>query len=159
MRFLIEKLNNKNILIPNKEDNLDLYLEIENLLDDFKSKSRCIRDNCGLIACDLFYYIKEYGYNPNIVRGEFKTDNLNLLDRYDLTKEQLNKYKTIYNNFDNKNIIEFIKKNYPEELENYYYLPHTWIELDGLIIDPSYKMFLKGMDSQISKNNYIKERG
>lgn len=159
MRFLIEKLSNKDIIVPNKEDNIDLYLEIEYLLDDFKSNKRCIRDNCGPISWDLFSYLTEYGHSPKVVRGEFKTDNLNLLDKYDLTKEQLSKYKTLYDTFSNKNIVEFIKNNYPDELKDYYYLPHTWIELDGLIIDPSYKMFLKGMDSQITKNNYIKQGG
>ena len=104
-------------------------------------------------------YLKRKGYEPKIIRGEFKTDNLNLLDKNDLTKEERSLYKALYSDkFTNEMIIEFIKDQIPDLINDFYYLPHTWIKLDGLILDPSYRMFNKGLDKPITKYNYIEGR-
>ena len=60
MKLIKENINNASVLIPNKEDNIELYNKLD--LSTFKSNIRCIRDNCGPIALDLYDYLKILGF-------------------------------------------------------------------------------------------------
>ena len=58
--------------------------------------------------------------------------------------------------FSNEQIINFIKSgNASESISDFYFLPHQWLEYDGLILDAASDMFNKAMESKISKHNYI----
>lgn len=157
MKFrLLEKINTKRIII-NPQDNPELANKLQPIIDTFETDIICRRDNCGPIMYELFLHLRENGVDVDedrdIKHGEFRTDNLNLLDRLDLTKEDRAKTKQQYGNLTNASIQQYVFKNL--DFEDYHKLPHYWIEYKGLIIDPTSKMFLKGMEGPITKKNYI----
>lgn len=151
-----------NYIVINPEDNPQVANQINSLIKDFKRTIPMKRDNCGIINWELHDYLVNKGLNKSdfkIVHGEFKTDNLNLLDKYDLTKDEQKLYRAVYSDkFTNEMIIEFIKDQIPDLLDDFYYLPHQWLEYKGLILDAATKMFNKGLEKPITKHNYIQNR-
>lgn len=157
MKFrVLESINTKRIIV-NPEDNPELAKQLQPILDQFTTDVICRRDNCGPIMWDLFDHLKlnDIDINPrsDIKHGKFRTDNLNLLDRLDLTKEQRLEAKQQYGDLTNASVQKYIYKNL--DWQDYYKLPHYWIEYKGLILDASNKMFLKGIQGPITKKNYI----
>lgn len=151
-----------NNIVINPDDNLEVANQINELVKDFKSNIPMRRDNCGVINWELHDHLVNKGLDKDelkMVSGEFKTDNLNLLDRRDLTRDERRLYKNLYSDtFTNETIIEFIKDQIPELLIDFYYLPHQWLEYKGLILDAATKMFNKGLEKPITKHNYIHNR-
>lgn len=150
-----------NSIIINPEDNIIEASKLNNLLRDYKRKIACKRDNCGFINSDLKEYLINKGIDRNdikVIRGSFKTDNLNLIDKFDLTKDQRRLLVSEYGDTSNSSIIKFLKKHYkPEYIDDFHILPHTFLKYKNLILDDASKMFLKGLDKPITKNNYIEE--
>jgi hypothetical protein len=149
-----------NDILINPEDNLELSNYISELLKDFTVNIPMRRDNCGPINWELYKHLVNKGLDKNKLKmtfGEFKTDNLNLINMRDLTKEERRLYKNLYSDkFTNEMIIEFIKDQMPDSLDDFHYLPHQWLEYDGIILDAASRMFNKGLIKPISKENYIK---
>lgn len=149
-----------NSIIVNKEDNRKLAEQIKPLLVGYKNRIPMKRDNCGPINWDLYDYLVSKGLDKDkllMKRGTFKTDNLSLIDKNDLTKEDRILYKECgFDVFSNEQIIDFIKGgNASESISDFYFLPHQWLEYEGLILDAASDMFNKAMESKISKRNYI----
>ena len=107
-----------NNIVINPEANLEVANQINELVKDFKSSIPMRRDNCGAINWDLYDHLVNKGLNKSdfkMVSGEFKTDNLNLLDRRDLTRDEQKLYTAVYSDkFINVMIIEFIKHQMPD---------------------------------------------
>jgi hypothetical protein len=162
MKLLIEKQQINNIII-NPEDNKKVADLLTNIIINFKRKAAMRRDNCGIINWELYEHLISNGIDKDkikIVRGEFKTDNLKLIDKRDLTPSERKHYRNVYSDiFTNEMIIQFIEDgNAGFSIEEFYYLPHQWLEYDNLILDAASDMFNKGMEGKITKHNYIENR-
>ena len=158
MKFLIEKINTHPCII-NPEDNRELADQLSVILTGYKRSIPLKRDNCGPINWDLFDYLNNRGFKCNIIHGKFKTDNLKLLDKNDLTKEQRKLFASQYSQYSNKNIVDFLKSNYQTSYVNSFYeLPHIFLKYKNLILDDAKDMFLNGMDNKITKINYSEEK-
>ena len=130
------------VYILNSYKNPQLANQLEILLSKFKSRIRCKRDNCGPIAWDLIDFLKSHGYeNAKIVKGTFEIDLLDYLDVDDFSKIELNEIKSQYGDLTLDSMKKWIINTSNLDLDSFYRIPHYWVEIDGLELDPSQKMF------------------
>ena len=176
--IISEKITGNDILIIGDDFEKD-NIGIKSVLNNYIDNTKLSRDNCGWISSNLREYINdliERGVLKNIdindiktIRGGFKVDNLNLSDKSDARyfgKKYLNVISKSddtdkENPYSSKNIKwffnTFLRNNYPDIFDDWCHIPHTYLKYKNTIIDPSYKMFLKGMDKpmNITKDNYL----
>jgi len=156
-KTLKESLSNINKYIINPNYNIELAREMSPYLDVFSNTTviKPLRDNCGPIAWDLYFFLLKNNFNNvKVVNGVFIIDNLNIIDKKDFTKEEQRKIVNQYGDLSSNSLIKYIKSNNLEE--EFKKINHYWVELDNLIIDAGIKMFYGSMDSDITYRNYKK---
>lgn len=146
------QINSKTDFIVNPEANKELADKLQAIIASYKNTVLMKRDNCLWINRNLKNYLEESGYKAELTGGYFIVDNLNIVDTEDL------KYLKCYNAYraSGKSIPEFVKDNNycGKELGWFTYVPHWWLELDGLIIDRAWLMFRKALEKPITSANY-----
>jgi len=146
---------------------LDSQPTLDELYDKFlaEEKEFCsVRDNCDQCAYELSQLFNDNGYQTRIVRGEFRFDNpVNLpLDLKDLYPKERKAFLAEYKGkVKRSNLSQTIfdyatREGFVEEL---YYMPHTWVEVDDIIFDPSVYQFMGAVEKDITEDNYrLRER-
>jgi hypothetical protein len=143
----------------------DSRSEIEILYEQYceENKETCsTRDCCGQCAYELVQLFEVNGIEAFRVQGQFKLDNpVQLpLDLNDLFKEEkkkfVEKHKGILHNKDelSQAIFDFAtEEGFINEL---YFMPHYWVEVEDTIFDPSISQFDKAVNGEITEDNYVR---
>lgn len=132
-----------NSIVVNPERNPDLASFLEDELGNFKPSYRMDRDNCGFINRELRTEIIRTGEVPSYVYGLYRVDSYrNWLDPEDFTDEELDRIKETYGEkYTRKDMEKYVDSLPEEEKEQYLYIPHQFLVLDGLILDAASDMF------------------
>lgn len=117
---------------------------------------------------ESFYWwlVEEKGLeNVRVVDGLFEIDRpVDLpLSLQDLKSDEYEEFLDLYDdNFDlyteeelSEVIWEYVNK-YTDRRSDFYYIPHAWVEVDGIIIDVTVEQFDKAID-QRSSARYFNE--
>ena len=139
--------------IVNPNDNISLSNKLNDILSNFKSSYPQKRDNCGFINSELLHFLdKNTNFDVKIVRGNYNVDSLDLVDKYDLTRDQRTHCKQEFGNLNKDSVKEYIKQYLNEE--DFYIYPHTYLRCENLILDAAFLMFKKYVNEN-TKERYI----
>lgn len=169
------KVNDKrqfDIAIINGEDDLELANLLNPVVVEFKNKSNLCQSNRGFCYAhsnDFVQWLeKEYPVlyknlmkkNLMVVEGLFQIDNPEKLplDESDLYSEEfeefLDQYEEEYWQLDGdrngiSQLIWMWAQENLERLDDFYYMNHGWIEVDGLVIDFTWLQFRHAINNKV----------
>lgn len=132
----------KNPIIVNPESNPELASYLTDIVKDFTSSFPCTRDNCGHINRELMTELIMEGETPTLIYGLYRVDSyLGWLDEEDFTDEELAQIEKEYGGNNRYSLEKFVRSLPEREQEQYLYIPHYFLLLDGLILDAASDMF------------------
>ncbi len=179
MRIRIKSIDKGkfDISIVNPEDNPELANLLNPVVKEFKNKNELCQSNRGLCfkhSKDFIEWVQnEYpvlyrkllGRGIKPIEGLFQIDNPEKLpledaDLYDYEFEDfLNKHEDdyYYDSHNKMNLSKLIWKWAEanlERLDDFYYMNHGWVEVDGLILDFTWLQFRHAINNKVP----LKER-
>ena len=148
----------KNPIIVNPDANPELASYLADIVKDFTSSFPCTRDNCAHINRELMTRLIMEGETPKLIYGLYRVDSyLGWLDEDDFTDEELAQIEKEYSG-NNRHSLEAFVRSLPEnEQEQYLYIPHWFLLLDGLILDAASDMFQLKDNIKNSPDRYYSE--
>lgn len=177
MRIKIVDKREFDISIINPEDNPSLAKLLNPVVKEFKNKNDLCQSNRGFCfkhSDDFIVWLMEYYpvlyknlMNKGLKKeeGGFQIDYPDklYLEEWDLQKNEwqdfLDKYEDEYyyaqgNRIELSKLIWKWAKENLKRLDDFYYLPHGWVEIDGLIIDFTWLQFRHAINNKVP----LKER-
>lgn len=145
-------------------------MTIETLIKEYTQEYNVdtTRGQCYNESENLYWWlVEEQGIDQEdleVVRGEFLIDNPVLLPLtlQDLKTAEYDQFidtidSNIYNMYEDELselIWEFIQEHHKDRVQEFYTIPHAWVEYQGEIIDVTVEQF-KASTGNITEDNYI----
>lgn len=175
MKIKVTDRREFDIAIVNPQDNLELAKLLNPVAKEFKNKNKLCQSNrgfCFIHSQDFIEWImNEYpvlykklkAMGIRKIEGLFQIDNPEMLplEPADLESREwedfLDQYEEEYYQADSdpKQVSELIwkwAKENLERLDDFYYMNHGWVEVEGLKIDFTWLQFRHAINNKVSLN-------
>lgn len=150
-----ESVNNiYSSIIVNPEDDVELANSLNSVVRNFKSSILMKRDNCGPINWELYDLLKKNNFEPRMIHGHYKVDDLSIVDKNDLTKTERAECINQFGDTSKSSVKQYILNNFSEDkINDFYIYPHMYLKVNNLILDAASKMFSNYVNEN-NKNRY-----